>query len=142
MLLFSHSITAAVDMMLQVNGQGRTLVTLPSYDAPLLLTIARQLTELARMRQARMELKIASRTTDQWQASDRQIACDNGWKDTRGNLTYYRNTLATQGKTLVVLCGVDKIIDTAAGRLHFLRRGLYLGTLQPYAVYRLAPYPL
>ena len=54
MLLFSHSITAAVDMMLQVNGQGRTLVTLPSYDAPLLLTIARQLTELARMRQARM----------------------------------------------------------------------------------------
>lgn len=113
MLLFSHSITAAVDMMLQVNGQGRTLVTLPSYDAPLLLTIARQLTELARMRQARMELKIASRTTDQWQASDRQIACDNGWKDTRGNLTYYRNTLATQGKTLVVLCGVDKIIDTA-----------------------------
>lgn len=113
MLLFSHSIAAAVERMLQVNGQGRTLVTLPSYDAPLMLTIARQLAELAEKQQARLVLKIASRTVASWQESERQIARDKGWEDTRGNLTYYRNTIGTQEKRLVVLCGVDKITDTA-----------------------------
>lgn len=113
MLLFSHSITAAVETMLQVNGQGRTLVTLPSYDSPLLLTIARQLTELASARQARLTLKIALRTMQRWPESDKQIARDYGWEETRGNLTYYRNSLVTHEKTLVVLCGVDKITDTA-----------------------------
>ena len=113
MLLFSRSISVAVERMLQINGQGRTLVTLPSYDGPLMLTIARLLTELAGAQHARLTLKIASRTMDSWRESDKQIARDNGWEDTRGNLTYYRNALGTQEKRLVVLCGVDKITDTA-----------------------------
>lgn len=113
MLLFSHSISVAVETMLQANGQGRTLVTLPSYDGPLMLTIARQLTELARVQHAQLVLKIASNTVESWQENDRQIARANGWEDTRGNLTYYRNALGTQEKRLVVLCGVDKITDTA-----------------------------
>ena len=113
MLLFSHSISVAVETMLRANGQGRTLVTLPSYDAPFMLAIARQLTELARKHQARLELKIASRTMQRWQEKDVQLARDNGWEDKRGNLTYYRNALGTQEKRLVVLCGVDKITDTA-----------------------------
>lgn len=113
MLLFSHSISVAVERMLQVNGQTRTLVTLPSYDAPLMLTIARQLTKLAGEQGARLVLKIASRTVEAWQEEHKQIARDNDWEDTRGNLTYYRNALGQQEKTLVVLCGVDKITDTA-----------------------------
>lgn len=113
MLLFSHSISTAVEQMLQINGQGRTLVTLPSYDGPLMLTIARQLTELARVQHAQLLLKIASQTMKSWQKNDKQVARANGWEDTRGNLTYYRNTLGKQEKRLVVLCGVDKITDTA-----------------------------
>lgn len=113
MLLFSHSISVAVETMLRANGQGRTLVTLPSYDGPLMLTIARQLTDLARRQHAQLLLKIASQTVKSWQENDKQIARTHDWEDMRGNLTYYRNALGNQEKRLVVLCGVDKITDTA-----------------------------
>ena len=113
MRLFSQSITAAVETMLLANGQGRTLVTLPSYDGPFMLAIAQRLVAVAKAHQARLELKIAFKTLQQWRQEDVQIARDNGWEDTRGNLTYYRNTLNEQEKTLVVLCGADKVTDTA-----------------------------
>lgn len=113
MHLFSQSITDAVEKMMLANGQSRTLVTLPSYEAPLMLTIAQKLRTLARAHQAQLELKIAYRTMQGWRQEDIQIAQDNGWKDSRGNLTYYRNTLSGQEKKLVVLCGVDKVTDTA-----------------------------
>ena len=113
MRLFSQTITAAVEEMMQVNGQGRTLVTLPSYEAPFMLAIAQQMELLAKKHQAQLELKIAFRTVQSWQQADRDIARKKGWEDTRGNLTYYRNTLSAQGKKLVVLCGTDKVTDTA-----------------------------
>lgn len=113
MHLFSQSIIDAVEEMMKANGQGRTLVTLPSYEASFMLDIARQMEVLARKYQAQLELKIAFRTVQGWQQADRETAQNKGWEDTRGNLTYYRNTLSGQGKNLVVLCGADKVTDTA-----------------------------
>lgn len=113
MRLFSQSIAEAVEDMLLANGQGRTLVTLPSYDAPFMLAIAQRLTELAKRHGARLELKIALGTLERWRQEEVRIARDNGWEETRGNLTYYRNALGTEGKSLVVLCGADKVTDTA-----------------------------
>ena len=113
MRLFSQSIIDAVEEMMKANGQGRTLVTLPSYESPFMLDIAQQMERLAQKYQAQLELKIAFRTVQSWPQADREIAHNKGWEDTRGNLTYYRNTLSRQGKNLVVLCGADKVTDTA-----------------------------
>lgn len=113
MLLFSESIAIAIDRMLKANGQGRTLITLPSYPPSFMLSIASRLSALASSHQASFELKIALNTLEGWEEKDRKIVADNAWNDTRGNLTYYRNTLSGNNKTLVVLCGVDKVTDIA-----------------------------
>jgi len=61
-----------------------------------------------------LTLKIAANLTDTWTPQGQQTVLAKGWKDERGNLTYYRNLPETQGKcTLIVLCGADRVIDAA-----------------------------
>ncbi len=110
-MLFSESFAAMVGDMLQAGGS-RTLVTLPSYPAPFMLDIAERLTSLAAARHVHLELKIASNILFSWTEQERNTAETRGWNDTRGNLTYYRNR-GSDGASLVVLCGVDKVTDTA-----------------------------
>ena len=113
MLLFSQSIATAVDGMLRARQDGRTLVTLPSYPAPFTLAIAHRLTELAKIHCAHLQIKIALNTLRDWTPDEQKTARAHDWNDTRGNLTYYRNSLNANGKSLVVLCGADKVTDTA-----------------------------
>jgi DNA phosphorothioation-dependent restriction protein DptH len=61
-----------------------------------------------------LTLKIAANLTDTWTPQGQKTVLAKGWKDERGNLTYYRNLPETQGKcTLIVLCGADRVTDAA-----------------------------
>jgi len=61
-----------------------------------------------------LTLKIAANLTETWTPQGQQTVLAKGWKDERGNLTYYRNLPETQGKcTLIVLCGADRVMDAA-----------------------------
>jgi DNA phosphorothioation-dependent restriction protein DptH len=61
-----------------------------------------------------LTLKIAATLTEKWSSAGQQAVQAKGWKDERGNLTYYRNLPETTGKcSLIVLCGADRVTDAA-----------------------------
>ncbi len=74
--------------------------------------------------------KIAATLTDAWSPEGQRVVREKGWKDERGNLTYYRNMPERPDKcTLIVLCGADRVTD-AGGLSDF-------HTCEPYMVWRI-----
>ena len=58
--------------------------------------------------------KIAATLTDAWSPEGQRLVQQKGWKDDRGNLTYYRNMPERPDKcTLIVLCGADRVTDAS-----------------------------
>jgi len=93
----------------------RMLIMIPAMPEKTLLSIADALASYCLADSSMvLTLKIAKVLTDDWTVLGRNRAQDQGWVDTRGNLTYYRNLAPIVGKlTLVILCGTDRVTDSA-----------------------------
>ncbi len=94
----------------------KMIVMIPAMPEQTLCTIAEAITNYCLQDASlKLTLKIASILTEQWSIAGKQLVETRGWKDTRGNLTYYRNISEEKDSfLLVVLCGADRVTDAAS----------------------------
>jgi len=113
--VLSH-ITEKVAKYQGVAAGQRMIMMIPEMPAPNLLAITDALASYCMARpDIELTLKIAKILTDKWEDAEKQKAKEQRWLDDRGNLTYYRNIVPTDGKlSLVVLCGADRVTDSAS----------------------------
>ncbi len=112
-----------IDRLKKDKGRGRRLlIVMPSFPEDVTLTLAETFTNRCIADASLvLQVKIAQIVLKDWSSAGIAKARQRGWVDDRGNLTYYRNLPSVPNKTnLVVLCGVDRIMD-AGGLADFHR---------------------
>lgn len=114
MRLLSHSIVQIISDMCHRQPAGCKFITLPAYAPRLLLRIGADISALAARDGLRHHFIIARDALKAWPEREREQAMAKGWADARGSLTWHRNNAKTAGAELVVLCGADKITDSAS----------------------------
>ena len=114
MRLFSTTLSKAILSLLENRNTGRILVTLPSYPPQVLFSTVYILQNESAKSGFDLKYVVAQELVDKWEPSEQQRAHQEGLDDPYGSLTKYRNEIPAHALNLVVLCGVDRITDSAS----------------------------
>jgi len=121
MSFFAHTVCQHIERQVEKVRLERTsirkmLVMIPAMPEQTLCAVADAITSYCLKDESlKLTLKIASILTEHWSSEGKQLTENRGWRDERGNLTYYRNIPEDKEKfLLVVLCGADRVTDAAS----------------------------